>query len=110
MAWRQDADQEEWGCAMTDHDLARIKRMQRSTERERFAQTIDASEPAAPSPPPPPLPYRLPGPPSFKFRDEAPVERDPDKVPYDFYASHPEWKPRPIRGRRAKWRTIREGY
>lgn len=33
--------------------------------------------------------------PQFKSRHE--IERpdpDPDKVPYDFYTAHPEWRPR----------------
>jgi hypothetical protein len=60
-----------------------------------------------------PLPYRLPGPPAFKFRNEVsdPAGRDGGKVAaLPFYERHPEWRPRSIRGRRAKWRAIREGY
>jgi hypothetical protein len=85
--------------AMSDH----------TTERDRLARTVGANETAAPSPPPAPLPYKLPDGPRLRFRDEVRVERDPDKVPYDYFASHPEFKPRRL-SRRARWRRIREGF
>jgi hypothetical protein len=63
--------------------------------------------------------WRLPAapssPPAFKFKHEIEQRRqDPDKVPYDFYASHPEHAPQSSRSRwrgsyQARRRAIREG-
>jgi hypothetical protein len=70
--------------AMTDHDLAyyrRIKRTQRSTERERLARTIGTNDPAAPSPPPAPLPYKLPDGPRFAFATRFASSAIPTRCP-----------------------------
>jgi hypothetical protein len=36
-------------------------------------------------------------------------KRDADKVPYDYYASHPEHRPRPLTRRQRRRRAIRGG-
>jgi len=38
-----------------------------------------------------------------------PKRREADLVRYDFYSSHPEWKPRPLTRRQLRRRIIREG-
>jgi hypothetical protein len=42
--------------------------------------------------------------------NERPLpKRDADLVPYDYYFSHPEHRPRPLTRRQLRRRAIREG-
>jgi hypothetical protein len=44
-----------------------------------------------------------------RANQRPPPKREADLVRYDYYASHPEHRPRPLSRRRLRRRIIREG-
>ena len=44
-----------------------------------------------------------------RANERPPPKREADKVPYDYYASHPEHRPRPLTRRQLRRRLIRGG-